>query len=169
MSTKVKRLESPDIHHLNAAEGWLGLGNAVEAQVELEKMAPASRNHPDVLRVQYHVHERTKDWERAAETGQVLCQIAQESPFGWIHLAYALHELKRTREAYDVLAPMVDRFPEEYVIRYNLACYSCQLGNLDEARAWLEKAISLAGPETIKQMALKDPDLEKLRDEIKGI
>jgi|SRR5579859_5469019 len=165
----IKALEPPDIHHLNAAEGWLGLGNLVEAEQELQKLSPARGTHPDVLRVKHHLHQQSKQWEAAAETARLLCQIVPESPFGWIHFAYALHELKRTREAYEVLLPVVDRFGEEYVIRYNLACYCCQLGQLDEARAWLKKAIELAGPETIKEMALSDADLEGLRDEIQRI
>jgi hypothetical protein len=32
------------------------------------------------------------------------------------------------------------RFPEEWLMGYNLACYACQLGNRDEARHWLELA-----------------------------
>ena len=109
-------LQPPDNHHLNAAEGWLGLGNSEEAGRELEKLSLAVLSHPEVLRVKYHYFERTKDWERAAETAQLLCQIMPEAPFGWIHLAYALHELKRTREAYNVLLPIVDRFPEEIAL-----------------------------------------------------
>ena len=162
----MKSLEPPDSHHLNAAEGWLGLGNAVEAQREFEKIAPDMRHHPEVLRLEYHLHERTKQWEHAAETAQRLCQSFPETAFGWIHLAYALHELKRTREAYDVLLPVVNRFPEEHVILYNLACYSCQMGRLEEARVWLDRAMALAGPETIKQMALGDSDLQAMRAEI---
>jgi len=48
------------------------------------------------------------------------------------------------------------------MMRYNLACYSCQLGNLKEAMGWLEKAIDLAGKEDIRLMALEDKDLEPL-------
>ena len=165
----MNKLEPPDNHHLNAAEGWLGLGNTAEAENELTKLSLAVLSHPEVLRIKYHLYEKTKRWERAAETAQVLCQIVPEAPFGWIHLAYALHELKRTREAYNVLLPIVDRFGEEYVIRYNLACYSCQLGELDESRAWLKKAIALIGADTIKEMASADPDLRPLKGEIQQI
>src|SRR5690242_11150035 len=66
-------LQPPDNHHLNAAEGWLGLGNSEEAGRELEKLSLAVLSHPEVLRVKYHYFERTKDWERAAETAQLLC------------------------------------------------------------------------------------------------
>jgi hypothetical protein len=46
------------------------------------------------------------------------------------------------------------------MMRYNLACYACQLGNLKGAKAWLGKAIDLAGKKDIRLMALDDPDLE---------
>lgn len=162
----INGLEPPNSHYLNAAEGWLGLGNTEEAWHELAKVSLEVLSHPDVLRVKYHLYEKAKNWERAAETAQLLCQIIPEAPFGWIHLAYALHELRRTREAYNVLIPLVDRFPEEYVIRYNLACYCCQLGELEEARAWLRKAIALIGSDTIKEMASSDPDLASMKEEI---
>lgn len=162
-------IQPPDLHHLNAAEGWLGLGNAFEAEQELQKLSPGVREHPDVLRVSYQLYQQNKNWERAAETAQLLCQVVPGTAFGWIHLAYALHELKKTSQAYQVLLPVIDRFPEEFVIPYNLACYCCQMRQLEEARAWLKKAIALAGPETIKQMALTDPDLATLRAEIQRI
>jgi hypothetical protein len=51
-------------------------------------------------------------------------------------------------------------------MRYNLACYECQLGNLKEALQWLQLAIDLAGKKDIRLMALNDPDLEPLWREI---
>jgi tetratricopeptide (TPR) repeat protein len=162
-------LQPPDSHHLNAAEGWLGLGSTEEAERELAKLSLGVLSHPEVLRVKYHFYERTIQWERAAETARLVSQIVPEAPFGWVHLAYALHELRRTGEAYGVLLPVLQRFPKEYVMRYNLACYSCQLGRLDEAREWLKKAIALVGADTIKEMAVTDPDLEPLRAEIRNL
>ena len=160
-------LHPPDIHFLNAAEGWLGLGDPREAEQELARLSLGVLSHPEVLRVKYHFYERTAQWERGAETAQLLCQIVPEVPFGWVQLAYALHELKRTNEAYNVLLPVLDRFPDDYVMRYNLACYSCQLGRLPEAREWLKRAGALVSTDTIREMAMSDPDLEPLRAEIK--
>lgn len=51
-------------------------------------------------------------------------------------------------------------------MRFNLACYSCQLGNLKEAKEWLETAIDLAGDKDIRQMALDNMDLELLWEKI---
>ena len=167
--TMIKALELADLHHLNAAEGWLGLGSIADAEQELEQLSSAVQSHPEVLRVRYHLYERSKQWESASETAQRICQIVPETPFGWIHHAYALHELRRTREAYNVLRPIVDRFPGEFVICYNLACYTCQMGELDEARAWLKIAVALAGSGTIKRMALSDADLQKLWEEVQHL
>jgi tetratricopeptide (TPR) repeat protein len=165
-SAMSKQLEPPDIHHLNAAEGWIGLGNPTEAELELFKVSSGRAQHPDVLRAWYHVHEKRSHWEEAVKVARVLCRTVPDLAFGWIHLAYALHELRRTREASEVLLPMVEKFPDEYVIRYNLACYECQMGHLEEARAWLRKAIVIAGADTIKELASSDKDLRNLWPEI---
>ena len=124
------------------------------------------RGRPDVLVVRVAIYEAAKKWEYAAEIAKAISEFAPESPFGFIHQAYSLHELKRTQEAWNVLLPVVDKFPKEYIMRYNLACYACQLGNLKEARDWLKKAIDMAGTNEVKLMALDDPDLEPLWEEI---
>lgn len=165
----MQKLSISDKRHLEAAEGWLGLGNYFEANEELERISAPMRTHPDVLMVRYNVYSAAKKWEMAAEIAQAICKLVPESPFGWIHLAYALHELKRTQKAWNVLLPVVDKFPDEYIIRYNLACYACQLGNLKDAWDWLEKAIDLADTKDVKLMALDDPDLEPLWAEISNI
>ena len=51
-------------------------------------------------------------------------------------------------------------FPKEQIIAYNLACYDCQFGDLDAAKAWFQKACVLGDAHKIKQMALQDPDLK---------
>ena len=162
----MKPLLPPDNHHLAAVEGWLGLGNPAEAAQELEQISPAARQHPEVLGASYQVSAATRNWESATVSARAICETIPESPFGWIHLAYALHELKRTREAYEVLIPVLETFPDDYVMRYNLACYSCQLGDLAEARRWLRQAVPLAGPNEIKRMAADDLDLQPLWPEL---
>ena len=71
--------------------------------------------------------------------------------------------MTRTPEASDALRPAVEQWPDKHLIHYNLACYACQLGNLDEALDWLKKSIALAGKEDIRKQALSDPDLKPLR------
>ena len=49
MAITMKGLEPPDSIHLQAAQGWLELGNHLEADKELDEIAPQLRTHPDVL------------------------------------------------------------------------------------------------------------------------
>lgn len=164
----MKRLPLPDQRHLDAAEGWLGLGDHLSANEELEQITPVFRAHPEVLAIRWLVYSKAGKWELAVEVARILSEILPDNSWGFIQYAYSLHELKRTKEAWGVLIPVVDKFPD-HIIRYNLACYACQLGNVEEALAWLVKAIALAGKKEIREMALNDPDLEPLRDKIRDI
>jgi len=88
-----------------------------------------------------------------------------ERPQAWLHLAYSARRASDggLRAAFDVLSPAAAKFPQEPTIPYNLACYTCQLGQLKEAWNWLERAFDVAAdPRPIKSMALDDPDLEPL-------
>ena len=155
--------------HLEAAEGWLELGNLLEANEELEQIAPRFRAHPDVLHVRCRVYAAAKKWDLAAEIAEAIAKLVPQDAFGFVQLAYALYELKRIKEAREVLLLIVDKFPDDCLIRYNLACYEGQLGNLVEARDWLLRAFASPGGLELRQSALSDPDLEPLWAEISGI
>jgi len=151
-----------DKRYLEAAEGWLGLDNWQEANAELDFITSEMGAHPDVLCVRWHVYARAGKWLWAFTVAKAISEFLPDKPFGWVHMAFSLHELKRSQEAMDVLLPVVDKFPDDYLMRYNLACYACQTGNLKGAMDWLEKAIDLAGKNDLRKMALEDPDLEPL-------
>lgn len=162
----VTRIAGPDKRHLDAAEGWLELGNHLEAKEELELLPPQLRTYPEVLVLRHKIYSAEKKWDLAAEAATALCERMPDYAFGFIRLAHSLHELKRTREAREVLMAVVDRFADEFIIAYNLACYECQLGNLTGARDWLKKAIDMGDREKIMPIALEDADLEPLWREI---
>jgi Flp pilus assembly protein TadD len=81
---------------------------------------------------------------------------------GWINRSFALHEMDRTAEAQEKLRPTAEKFPNNWQIQYNLACYACQLGEIEEARAFLARAIEWGDADKAKLMALDDQDLAKL-------
>jgi predicted Zn-dependent protease len=162
-------LPPPDHHHFSAAVGWLELGNPAEAQAELARLDPAHHKHPEVLMVRWQIQAARHDWEAAIKTAQTLTQVAAEEAWGWVHLAFALHELKRTDEAWNTLHPIAARFPQDFLIRYNLACYACQLGRTTVAEDWLQQAAAIAGRAPIAQMAQDDPDLAPLAARLKHL
>ena len=159
-------LEFHDIRHLEAAEGWLGLGDIAEANQELNCISAAKQSHPAVLQVRYLICAKEKRWETCVTLANSMVQLDPTLSFGWIHRSYALHELKRTREALDQLLPAVRRFPKEATVRYNLACYECVLGNLEKARRRLAETFKIAASEETleeyRQTASEDPDLKPL-------
>jgi hypothetical protein len=53
---ELKPLEPPDTHYLRAAQGWIELGNPLEAGKELEHITPAQSVHPEVLKVRAKIH-----------------------------------------------------------------------------------------------------------------
>lgn len=163
------KLDRIDQYHLDAAEGWLELGNYLEANEELEQIRPELRGHPFVLQARQDIYAKAGKWEVAAEVARSLAIILPGNSWVWIQWAFALHELERTREAKGVLLPVADRFPDQAMIRYNLACYSCQLGEMEESMQWLGKAMDLAGKKEIRRIALNDADMKPLWSEIVNV
>lgn len=167
----MERLEPPDAFFLNAAIGWLQLGRAAEAVAELDRISPEHQERPEVLEVRWVACVALKDWDAATRVAERLVTLAPDRPNGWLHRAYALRRAESggLEQAWEALRPAAERFPREPIIPYNLACYACQMGRLDEARQWFQRALDLGDRATLKEMALHDADLQPLWDEIRGL
>lgn len=157
---------------MRAAEGWLELGNASEAAAELESIASELREHPAVLEMRWQIYAREQNWDAAKEIARSIVTQVPDVPDGWLHLSYATRRATggSVQAAWDVLFPAAKKFPNVPLISYNLACYACQLAQIDLAREWLRKAF-VAGEAArkvtrYKLMAMKDSDLKPLWKEI---
>ena len=166
----MKPLQPPDGHHYNAAAGWYELRNFVEARAELESVSPENQNHPAVLDLRWMICAAQANWNDALRAAQNLIVVAPNEASGWLHCAYALRRMSGggVDQALNFLRPVAEKFPDEPVIAFNLACYACQLDQLDEARAWFKQACDIGGEKKIRTMALCDDDLKPLWDEIRG-
>lgn len=162
-------LSFPDQHFVNAALGWLDLHAAAEARAELQQVTAANAVHFEVLEVWWRVHAAELHWDEALRVAELELIAAPDRMSGWVDRSYSLHELRRTLEAREALLPALKKFPQASLIPYNLACYDCQLGNPVEAHQWLRKAIARGEKGEIKDLALNDPDLAALREEIKKL
>jgi tetratricopeptide (TPR) repeat protein len=161
-------LKPPDSHFLSAAEGWLELGDVPEARAELDLIQAGFREHPEVLKVRWAICAQEKDWLAALHVGRRLVGLSPEEPFGWLHQAYALRRAPEggLKAAWDSLFPALEKFPDIPIIPYNLACYACQLGQWDQARELLKRALTIGDGRHIREIALQDPDLQPLWTEI---
>jgi predicted Zn-dependent protease len=166
----MKPIGPPDSHHFNAACGWLELGNRADARVELELISTENQKHPAVLDLRWSLHAAEQKWEDAFRVAQQLMVARPDDAGGWLHCAYALRRMDGggVEQALAFLQPVAEKFPNEPVIVFNLACYACQLNQLDEARRWFQRACACGGENAMRAMALADEDLKPLWREIRS-
>jgi len=160
--------------HLEAAAGWLLLGNPEEAWADFQRIGSDSRRHPDTLETEWSIQAARGKWEECATTAAILIEVAGDRVSGWINRAYATRRMNPDgiHKAWDLLLPAVSRFPNEPIVPYNLACYACQLERTEEALQWLERALEKVadkrGKQDLLELATRDEDLEPLQEKIRN-
>ncbi|MBI4658118.1 MAG: tetratricopeptide repeat protein [Verrucomicrobia bacterium] len=159
-------LQPPDCYYFSAAEGWAALGSYSDALAELERLSRPLQDHPDVLLLRWHICAKLKEWTACIEVGWRLVAAAPDQLASWQNYANSLFYAKRYQDAFDALFPAIEKFPAEWSIPYNLACYVCQMDKLDEAQSWFKMALSLGDADQVKKQALSDPDLGPLKKTI---
>jgi len=118
--------------------------------------------HPHVLLAHWELYSRAQQWRPALATSQALIEAWPDEPIGWIYQSFALHQLGYIHEAYRKLLPGARKFPNDWRIAYNLACYACQLGDKAGAWNWLDTAIETGDADIIKSSVLDDPNFKPL-------
>jgi tetratricopeptide (TPR) repeat protein len=163
--------EPPDTHYLSSAIGWLELGNPTEARAELAQITPRLQTHPAVLELRWLICAKEAQWEEGLALAESLIAAAPDEPTGWLHRAYALRRVPNgtLQQAWDALRPAADKFPKEAIIAFNLACYACQMQQMDTALEWVKRAMDKDEKDQIKKMALEDPDLQPLAGQIRKL
>ena len=165
--TKLAQLQHPDPMHLEAAAGWIQLGDYNSANDELEKIRAEWRAHPDVLDLRWLIYSHHEQWDACLDIASAIVKIASDRVWGWVHKAYALRRATGggIEKAKPVLLEAAKLFPDDDIIQYNLACYCAQLGQLDAAQEHLDKSYEIGDAKQIKLMALDDDDLKPLWDD----
>ena len=140
------------------------LGDAVSARAEFDQLSAEARRQPEVLEHEWGLRAAANAWTEAFAVAERLVAVAPERSFGWIHRAFALRRMPggNLDRAWAALRPAHDHFPKDFLIAFNLACYAAQLGRLDEAWGWLNKARANGSAEGVLRMALADEDLRPL-------
>ncbi len=146
---------------LGYAEGYLALGIKGGAAEALGEITGAERDATPVLALWLIVHSEAADWERAATVGAVLCEREPDVTGYWIQWAYATRRHSGIEEARTILIRGLGLHPREAIFHFNLACYEAQLGNLADARAFLDTACGLDAE--FIELAKTDADLAPLR------
>ena len=146
---------------LLAASGFAELSLFQEAVQELEELPESSKELPPVLVVWLEVYQQLAEMVRS--------RIRRHAVIGngtrRTGLADRSGLCDPTRRglvfANEVLLQAGEKFPNCGIIQFNLACYAAQLGQLDEARQRLRRAVQL--DQEFASMAKTDADLEPIR------
>src|SRR6266481_833955 len=81
-----------------------------------------------------------------------------------ISLAFATRRANSIQAAKEFLLNAEPKFPKEPAIKYNLACYFCQTGDIKTAKNYLKKAFEI--DLNWRVAALQDTDLQPIWDSI---
>ncbi len=147
---------------LSHAQGYLGLGMVNEAAGELDRIAPAEQELPEVLALRSAVLQAQENWPALRDVARIFAQRAPGEPGAWITWAYATRRAESLAAAEEILLEAERRHPNEPTIQFNLGCYACQRGDLAAARRRVDRAIALQPK--FGEAAATDPDLAPLRD-----
>lgn len=147
---------------ISHARGFLALGLIDDAAKEIASLPDSYREHEEVRILQVAILQEQQEWLLLQPMAAELVRAHPEDHEWWIMWAYSTRRAENLETANAILRDAEIRHPEVAIIQFNLSCYACQLGQLDEARARLKKAITL--DHHFAAAALSDPDLSPLRE-----
>ena len=150
-----------------AAQGYVELGLYEEARLELTSLPSSTVERCDVIEITVLCLMGEHRWAEALESALELCRADPDEPGGFIHAAYCLHEMGRTREAVDILMRGPSSLQSKAVFFYNLGCYRARLGEIDAALEMLHKAF--LKDSSLRKAAKRDPDLNALRQKLETL
>src|SRR5262249_9893551 len=110
------------------------------------------------------IYQGLKKWELMQEIAKRLADF-QPDDVQWItSYAYATRRAESIPAAKEILLDAEPKFPQQALIKYNLACYFCQMGDIENAKNYLRKAFEI--DLNWRKAALDDEDLRPLWDSL---
>jgi len=160
-------LEPPDQQYWQAAVGYVELGMFAEADSELDKIDPFCRALPEILAVRLAIYRGLEKWELMQQIAKRLTQFQPDDNQWTISLAYASRRVDSIRAAKEILLNAESKFPKDAAIKYNLACYFCQTGDIKTAKNYLKQAFEI--DLSWRMAALEDEDLKVLWESLSAV
>jgi len=131
---------------------------------KLENIDPFNRAAPEVLGVRLAIYLELKKWELMQQVAKRLKEFQPDNVEWTISLAYASRRAFSIDVAMAILLDAKAKFPREAAIPYNLACYYCQLGEMEKAKRYLKEAFEI--DLNWRKAALDDEDLKPFWDSL---
>lgn len=155
--------DNPD-DQLNVAQGYFELGMFLDADAQIEEIDPNLRHTPQVLNLRAQIYCALEKWDLMLVVARRLVVYDPQNIQWIVWRAFATRRAESLEAANEWLREATERHPEAALLHYNLACYACQLGQLDVAKARLCIAFKL--DKKLRVLALDDADLAPLWKEV---
>lgn len=136
----------------------------LDADAKLEEIDPDVRHVPEVLAVRLQSYCGLKKWELMQTVASKLAKHDPNEVQWAVSWAYATRRADSIEIARNILLHALERHPEATILHFNLACYECQLVNMEEAKERLGRTVELA-PQW-RMLAMEDEDLKLLWDSL---
>ena len=117
-----------------------------------------------MLEVRAQIYRALEKWELMQTVAKALAIHDPDEPQWTVSWAFATRRADSIEHARIILVNAIERMPAVAIFHYNLACYICQLGDVEGAKKSLHTAFELQPQYRV--MALDDEDLRPLWDEI---
>jgi hypothetical protein len=124
-----------------AAVGYVELSMFDQANEELEKIDPFNRAAPEVLAVRVATYHGLKKWDLLQVVAQRLAEFDVQNVDWVVPYAYATRRVESIEAAKKILLNAEQRFPNEPVIPYNLACHSVRCGTPEQMQSRTPSAL----------------------------
>ena len=85
------------------------------------------------------IYRGLEKWELMQEIAKRLAQFPPDDIQWTISLAFATRRANSIQAAKELLLNAEPKFPNEPAIKYNLACYFCQMGDIKTAKNYLKE------------------------------
>ncbi|MBD37034.1 MAG: hypothetical protein CMI28_03030 [Opitutae bacterium] len=153
--------------HLKRASGYFDLEMYQEADRELRALPDEEPWIKKKKVFQVAIRQDLNDWVNMRTLSRELRYLYPDEEDWWVSDAFATRRSESIEDAREILLDGLAVHYESAIIRYNLACYACLLGNPGECLDFLKEAARR--DEKYKVMAMEDEDLEAVRDALQQL
>lgn len=152
---------SPKVHW-ERARGYFQLHMYSEAESELVAIPDENPWTKKKRTLSMRIRQEVEDWHEMMEIARGLrLEYPEEEEF-WVCDAYATRRADSIEKARNILLDALLVKNNSGIIRYNLACYACQLNSPGECLDFLKEAVRRDAK--YRLMAIEDEDLEPVRE-----
>jgi len=145
---------------LQEAQGYIELGLLDEAADALEEIIPEKKTHPEVMATRAILYRKAQNWPLLEVVARSLVKTQPGVVAWWVDWAFATRRAMSIKEAEEILIRALNVHPRGAILHFNLGCYACQSGRIEEAKSRIAEAVRL--DKAFQIAALDDPDLEPM-------